>query len=322
MKVKEGMVSPNNFNVPGPEFVNYQTRATRTYGKVGVGGTPLTHAFSPERAIFFAKATAHLSTWVHLDSPGFLPQRRQHRQFGLAVLHMAQALLEHAAALVRGDAGLAVSDAASSKRGYYGWIPIEKKNKDKDKEKEKDKDKDKNKEKEKDKDKDKDQDKDKNKDKDKDKDKEGSFHKFGWRDLFDIAVRWRQITEPMDTVFWIDRLALKTSFEDRVGLSTFINSGHKKVLRYYPYNDWAINITKKILTENGYNDVREQTRTLNPSQLSAVASAVTHKDIHMAVGARPFFHVLPCGSIKYPGKALNGTRLSLTQGAATAILFV
>lgn len=31
-------------------------------------------------------------------------------------------------------------------------------------------------------------------------------HPLGWRDVFDIAVRWRQLSEPNDPVWWIDRL--------------------------------------------------------------------------------------------------------------------
>lgn len=32
-------------------------------------------------------------------------------------------------------------------------------------------------------------------------------HKFGWRDAFDIAVRWRQLSEPNDPVYWVDLLS-------------------------------------------------------------------------------------------------------------------
>ena len=35
----------------------------------------------------------------------------------------------------------------------------------------------------------------------------GKTHEFGWRDFMDICVKWRQISEPNDPVFWIDLLA-------------------------------------------------------------------------------------------------------------------
>ena len=44
-------------------------------------------------------------------------------------------------------------------------------------------------------------------------------HQFGWRDLFDVGVRWRQISEPNDPVWWIDRFPSQ-AFEDGFGLQT------------------------------------------------------------------------------------------------------
>ena len=40
-----------------------------------------------------------------------------------------------------------------------------------------------------------------------------------WRDLFDIGVLWRQISEPFDPVWWIDRLTPQ-SYADGFGLQT------------------------------------------------------------------------------------------------------
>ena len=45
------------------------------------------------------------------------------------------------------------------------------------------------------------------------------MHRFGWRDLFDIAVRWRQISEPLDSVWWIDLLK-EESFREGFGSQT------------------------------------------------------------------------------------------------------
>ena len=30
----------------------------------------------------------------------------------------------------------------------------------------------------------------------------GKQHEFGWRDFVDISVKWRQVSEPNDPVFW------------------------------------------------------------------------------------------------------------------------
>jgi hypothetical protein len=175
MRLKEGTATSQGYTIPSSrdknqnEYISYKDRApppapTSTGDDSGVSvttATPLSNAFSLQRAEYFANVTAHLATWIHLDTPGFLPQRRQHRQFGLSVLHIAQQLLEHVEILNSGGQGLAIPDLSSSKRHYPGWIPIA--------------------------------------------GKEGKFHKFGWRDLFDISVRWRQLSEPMDVVYWLDR---------------------------------------------------------------------------------------------------------------------
>ena len=48
------------------------------------------------------------------------------------------------------------------------------------------------------------------------------YHVFGWRDWFDIAIRWRQYCEPMDVVYWLDRLDLP---DDQVGRQTDRQTG-------------------------------------------------------------------------------------------------
>jgi len=44
-------------------------------------------------------------------------------------------------------------------------------------------------------------------------------HAMVWRDLLDIGVLWRQVSEPFDPVWWIDRLT-RESFADGFGLQT------------------------------------------------------------------------------------------------------
>lgn len=44
---------------------------------------------------YLLKATGGIAKLIQLDHPGFLPNQRQHRQFGLAVLQLAQSLNEH-----------------------------------------------------------------------------------------------------------------------------------------------------------------------------------------------------------------------------------
>ena len=154
-------------------------------------------------------ATSHLSSMIQLDHPGFLPNLRQHRQFGLAVLQMSQSLLEHIALIVEGNQdGLFVSDASSSSpEGYYGIRHIRQNNESRGAVK---------------------NDTKTNLNSNDTKHEEvecsvaeegveygnnknineyniSNYHIFGWRDFFDIAVRWRRLSESMDVVHWLDR---------------------------------------------------------------------------------------------------------------------
>ena len=39
-------------------------------------------------------------------------------------------------------------------------------------------------------------------------------HEYNWRDFMDISVRWRQISEPSDPVWWVDRLTTPPKARD------------------------------------------------------------------------------------------------------------
>lgn len=62
---------------------------------------------------------------------------------------------------------------------------------------------------------------------------ETSSHSLTFRDVYDAAVRWRQISEPFDPVFYIDGLS-RAAFEEGFGLQTPMVSGQNLVPRYYP----------------------------------------------------------------------------------------
>lgn len=54
-------------------------------------------------------------------------------------------------------------------------------------------------------------------------------HPMGYRDVFDVAVRWRQLSEPHDPVWWIDRLTPE-AFGEGFGLQTPMVNGQLKVI--------------------------------------------------------------------------------------------
>lgn len=191
-----------------------------------------------------------LNSWVQLNCQGFLPNATQHCMFGLAVLNVAQCMRKHCSSIRADGPGLDIDDATSSRAEYSSRTDLPStgsssfkspgkssaaastpaslpatstggSNSSK-----------------------------------KDKEgngarpgsegtrgevggsnsssggssssgssggamtgKRGSEHQhlFGWRDLFDIAVRWRQVSEPNDPVWWIDRLPAK-AFTEGFGL--------------------------------------------------------------------------------------------------------
>ena len=55
------------------------------------------------------------------------------------------------------------------------------------------------------------------------------MHFVGYRDVFDVAVRWRQLSEPNDPVWWIDRLTPE-AFREGFGLQTPMVNGQLKVM--------------------------------------------------------------------------------------------
>jgi tetratricopeptide (TPR) repeat protein len=119
--------------------------------------------YNIEQQEIMLKMIRPLIPLVQLNARGFLPNKRQHKSFGLAVLEMAQTMR---AAIQNGG--------------------------------------------------------------------EESTSKLSWRKFFDIAVKWRHISEPGDPVFWIDTLPRK-AFEDGFGLQTPIVNGQLKTIRYYSY---------------------------------------------------------------------------------------
>lgn len=64
-----------------------------------------------------------------------------------------------------------------------------------------------------------------------------------WRDIYSIAVRWRQVSEPIDAVVWIDQLTAK-EFEEGFGSVTGMTIGQMKNVRYSYNTPRALEIMK------------------------------------------------------------------------------
>ena len=123
-------------------------------GNVALEKTPATADVA--RILTF---TASFEPLIQLNSPGFISNKRQHRMFGLSVVHMAQQIRKHWDSLRTTGEPLLVSNAGASRGGAS----------------------------------------------------RSGTHPMDFRDLFDIVAKWRQISEPNDPVWWIDRLATEVA---------------------------------------------------------------------------------------------------------------
>ena len=172
LEIKTGMSQPEHFTIPpASKYTSYKTQAITAVNTARKKKLHLLKDEDKHRIEEFVRSTAYLSRLVQLNTPGFLPNIRQHRQFGLAVLHMAQTLREHTMARYHGEKGIAVADVMSSKIGYFGWQTFDNPNPTTTNGKGKEA-------------------------KEEDTVVEG-YHVFGWRDLFDIAGEIPLLSSPL-----------------------------------------------------------------------------------------------------------------------------
>lgn len=75
-------------------------------------------------------------------------------------------------------------------------------------------------------------------------------HPVGYRDLFDVAVRWRQLSEPNDPVWWIDRLT-PGAFKEGFGLQTPMVNGQLKV-RFIYWHQFSVHVPQHWFRARAY----------------------------------------------------------------------
>lgn len=131
---------------------------------------------------------------------------------------------------------------------------------------------------------------------------------FQWTDFFDIIVKWRQISEPNDAVWWINALS-STSFNEGFGLQTPIINGQLKAIRYYSYFDKAFLLSKRLLRD-GYYDCRGSFHRLTNGQLQLLPHVTSIDELYNLIGG-DFYVIVPCKSIYRAPMEWEGTRLTL-----------
>jgi len=144
------------------------------------------------------------------------------------------------------------------------------------------------------------------------------YHGMAWRDALDVAVQWRQLSEPFDPVFWVDQLTPR-AFAEGFGLQTPLVQGQYRVPRYAPYFRRAVAVTRTLVAEQAALPDGERHRALAARSLDSLSSAV---------GDKIFFVVSACSSYARPpqrpghpvpamragprGRIMEGTRLTST----------
>ncbi len=131
---------------------------------------------------------------------------------------------------------------------------------------------------------------------------------FQWTDFFDIIVKWRQISEPNDAVWWINALST-ASFKEGFGLQTPIINGQLKAIRYYSYFEKAFVLSKRLLLD-GYYDCRGILHRLTGGQMQLLPHVATIDELYNLIGG-DFYVIVPCKSIFRSPMQWEGTRLTL-----------
>jgi hypothetical protein len=126
-----------------------------------------------------------------------------------------------------------------------------------------------------------------------------------WRKFMDIIVRWRQISEPNDPVWWIDLLT-RESYEVGFGLQTPLWGGQLKIPRYYPYFPYALQIMKKYTLEQ-YPYTAEMRELIENATECGQLREIMGSD---------YFVIVPCKSSianRASAKNMEGTRLTIVK---------
>ncbi|KAK2372574.1 Suppressor of RPS4-RLD 1 [Trifolium repens] len=142
-------------------------------------------------------------------------------------------------------------------------------------------------------------------------DKLSSRH-MSWKDIYSIAVRWRQISEPCDPVVWVNKLS--EEFNSGFGSHTPMILGQAKVVRYFPNYERTLDIAKTVMKERSYvHGKTDQIIHLSKDgKLEKIMHAKSCSDLYNVVG-EDFWSSTWCNSTAFEGKQLEGTRITLVK---------
>lgn len=136
---------------------------------------------------------------------------------------------------------------------------------------------------------------------------------LNWQDVYSIAVKWRQISEPCDPVVWVNKLSEK-DFNAGFGSHTPMLLGQARVVRYYPNFFRAFTILKNLMINKKcvHNAANNPIEFSSLEQLQAIEAAESCAQLYDIIG-EDFWVATPCHSTAVDGKILDGTRLTLQK---------
>ncbi|MED6192213.1 Suppressor of RPS4-RLD 1 [Stylosanthes scabra] len=143
-------------------------------------------------------------------------------------------------------------------------------------------------------------------------DDRSSSRSMSWQDLYTLAVRWRQISEPCDPVVWVNKLS--EEFNSGFGSHTPMILGQAKVVRYFPNYERTLDIAKTVIKERTYvySKTDQIIHLLKDGKLEEVVHAKSCSDLYNIVG-EDFWSATWCNSTAFEGKQLEGTRITIVK---------
>uniref|UniRef100_A0A8C6X9F1 Tetratricopeptide repeat domain 13 n=1 Tax=Naja naja TaxID=35670 RepID=A0A8C6X9F1_NAJNA len=142
-----------------------------------------------------------------------------------------------------------------------------------------------------------------------------------WRDMFDIAVKWRRIADPDQPVLWLDQIpaqSLSRGFNNHINLirGQFIN------MRYTEYFDNILHFIKdRILVYHSANNHKELLEVREAlEQVHKVEDLLPIMKLNSKTRDGFTIHT-KVPSLKYPGKEYDGFTVTLTGNRIGNLLF-
>ncbi|KAL7193336.1 hypothetical protein ACSBR2_025027 [Camellia fascicularis] len=133
-----------------------------------------------------------------------------------------------------------------------------------------------------------------------------------WHDLYSLAVKWRQISEPCDPVVWVNKLS--EEFNSGFGSHTPLILGQAKVVRYFPNFQRTLDVAKAVIKEkmHVYNKEDNVIDLSEDGKLQDIMKAESCSDLYRVVG-EDFWLATWCDSTVFEGRHLEGTRITLVK---------